>query len=320
MGLNWHGAKFLASIRRDGTDFSRAITIGRLNLNVSMPKVRQILDSYAIPHALPEEQVLGKTTYAEPVFKLLGAQTVDSMDASDYEQATVIADLNKPIADALKAQYDLVYDGGTIEHVFDVRQTFENLMSLPKVGGSLVIQTMANNWFGHGFFQFSPELFYRVLSPENGYKVQQVIVHESYEFAQWYDVPDPAAVRGRIELANNWRGVMVAVHARREAIVPLFQRTPQQSDYSARWDSGEPHRPEPQAAAANSASKKSASPGTKKRLIANLKQKLPWALRLKHRMLMAFPALPRFASGRGHRRERKKFSLQAQPDKFRPVS
>ena len=104
------------------------------------------------------------------------------MDASDYEHATVVADLNQPIPQSLHGHFNLVYDGGTIEHIFNVRQSFENLMSLPKVGGSLVIQTMANNWFGHGFYQFSPELFYRVLSPENGYRVRRVVVHESYEF------------------------------------------------------------------------------------------------------------------------------------------
>ena len=100
--------------------------------------------------------------------------------------------------------------------------------------------------------------------------------------------------------------------------MPLFEKTPQQSDYSARWDSGEPHRPEAAPAAAKSASAPP-SGGAKKRMIASLKQKLPWALRLKHRVLMAFPALPRLLSGRGHRRDRMKFSLQAQPNKFRPV-
>src|ERR1700712_5108859 len=112
-------------------------------------------------------------------------------------------------------------------------------MSLPKVGGEVIIQTMANNWFGHGFYQFSPELFWRVFTPDNGYKVIRVIIHRSYEMAQWYEVPDPAEVRGRIELANNWHGLHVTVHAKRTAVVPLFEKTPQQSDYNAQWISTE---------------------------------------------------------------------------------
>ena len=36
-----------------------------------MPKVRQILESQGISHALSQEQVLDQTNYAEPVFKLL---------------------------------------------------------------------------------------------------------------------------------------------------------------------------------------------------------------------------------------------------------
>ena len=237
MGLNWHGVKFLAG-SRDGVDFGRTITIGRLNLNVSLPKVRQILEEYGLPHSLTDEDVLGRQGYSEPVFKLLGADTVDSMDASDYEQATVVADLNKPIPEELHEKYDLVYDGGTIEHVFNVPQGLKNLMSLPKVGGRVIIQTMANNWFGHGFYQFSPELFYRVFTADNGYHVMRVVIHGSFELAQWYDVPDPAEVRGRIELANGWHGLMITVHAKRDAVIPIFEKTPQQSDYSARWDSG----------------------------------------------------------------------------------
>jgi len=322
MGLNWHGAKFLASVRKDGADFSRSITIGRLNLNVSIPKVRQILDESGLPHTLSDQDVLAKQGYAEPVFKWLGAQTVDSMDASDYEQATVVADLNKPIPQELHEKYDVVFDGGTIEHVFNVPQALKNLMSLPKVGGRVIIHTMANNWFGHGFYQFSPELFYRVFTPDNGYRIERVVLHGSFELARWYDVPDPAEVRGRIELANNWHGLMLIVHAKREAVVPIFEKTPQQSDYSARWDSGEPHSPAAAAVASNgNGAAHSPKPvGLKKRFIGSLKQKMPWALRLKHKLLLAMPGLPRLIKSREHRRDRQRFSIEAQPHKFRPVN
>ena len=229
MGLNWHGVKFLAQARRSGADFSRTIMIGRQEFHTPMAKVRQILDAYALPYLMSDLYAMDTSKFVEPIFKLFGADTVDSMDTSNYESATVIADLNIPIPIVLHNYYDLVYDGGTIEHIFDVKQALQNIMSLPRIGGRVIIHTMANNYFGHGFYQFSPELFYRAFSPENGYKVERVVLHADFEFARWYDIPDPTEVRGRIELANNRHGLMLFVSATRHAIVPVFEHPPQQS-------------------------------------------------------------------------------------------
>ena len=51
-------------------------------------------------------------------------------------------------------------------------------MKMVKTGGHLMLFTPANNYFGHGFYQFSPELFYRVLSKENGFEVRRMVVLE----------------------------------------------------------------------------------------------------------------------------------------------
>lgn len=87
-------------------------------------------------------------------------------------------------------------------------------MQMGEVGGHLVLQTVANNAFGHGFFQFSPEFFYRTLSPENGYEIERMVVVE--DDIAWrrvgalnvpvgvagpeYAVIDPAEVGERVEL------------------------------------------------------------------------------------------------------------------------
>ncbi len=313
MGRNWHGVKFLAHVRRGGVDFSRTVTIGRQNLHISMPHVRQILNGYGLPHALKDRDVLADPEFAEPIFKLLGAQTVDSLDASEYEHATIIADLNKPVPQQHHNSYDVVYDGGSSEHVFNVEQVLKNLMSLPKVGGSLIIHTMANNCFGHGLYQFSPELFFRVFAPENGYRVECVVIHADFPYAQWYDVPDPADVGSRIELANNRDSVMLFVHAIRTAIVPILEKPPQQSDYSALWEA----RSAPDLQLSPSA--QPTGPSLKERIVGPLKEKFPWAVRMKHELFWAVPTFPRLLNGIRHRRGRERFSIRAQPTKFRPV-
>jgi hypothetical protein len=312
MGLNWHGVKFLASVRSGGTDFARTVTIGRQNLHVGLPQVRQILDGYRIPNTLDDEAVLASPEFAESIFRLLGAQVVDSIDASTYEQATIIHDMNKPFPAKKHNSYDLVYDGGSLEHVFNVEQALRNVMSLPKIGGSVVIHTMANNCLGHGLYQFSPELFYRVFSPENGYRVERVVIHPNFGFARWYDVPDPAKVHSRVELANNFDVMMMFVHAKRFDIVPIFEKAPQQSDYAVAWE-GHATTVFDGDAASVQVSQRS----LKRKVIEAAKARLPWAVRAKHQMAWAMPYIPRLINGIKHRRECRRFSIEAQPEKFK---
>ena len=50
---------------------------------------------------------------------MLGSERLESLDITDFEGATVIHDLNKPVSEELKARFDVVFDGGTLEHVPD---------------------------------------------------------------------------------------------------------------------------------------------------------------------------------------------------------
>jgi len=69
-------------------------------------------------------------------FHRLGAATVDSLDYSAYEGAALIHDMNLPWpSGSPPRQYDLVHDGGTLEHVFHLPQALSNAMSLVKPGG-----------------------------------------------------------------------------------------------------------------------------------------------------------------------------------------
>ena len=83
-------------------------------------------------------------------------------------------------------------DSGSLEHVFNFPIAIANCMALTEVGGHFVAITPANNWCGHGFYQFSPELFYRVLCAENGFRVERMIVAECPD-GTWLEVADPAA-------------------------------------------------------------------------------------------------------------------------------
>ncbi len=104
-----------------------------------------------------------------------------------------------------------------------------------KQGGRLLWVTPANNFFGHGFYQFSPELLYRVLSPENGFEVEEMIAVEYGPLRNWYRVIDPTKKRDRVKLINKYPVQLIAI-AKRISDVEPFSTIPQQSDYSAMWD------------------------------------------------------------------------------------
>jgi hypothetical protein len=105
-----------------------------------------------------------------------------------------------------------------------------------EVGAHLMIITGGNNFLGHGFYQFSPELFYRALSEENGFQVKRMIAAEVR--GRWFEVADPKQIKGRVELINE-KPVYLMILAQRTSSKKLFAKTPQQSDYVELWQSAE---------------------------------------------------------------------------------
>src|SRR5688572_1418658 len=146
MAIDGNVARFLASAQRSGVSFRHTLTLGRLNYFLSVKETRQFLrwagmDPAKYPALLDYES----SRYAETFFRTLGAETVDSMDASNFEGATIVHDLNLPVPDSLKGKFDVVCDGGTIEHVMNFPVVIRNCMEMVKVGGHLILGTPANN-------------------------------------------------------------------------------------------------------------------------------------------------------------------------------
>jgi hypothetical protein len=239
MGIDIRTATVLSGAKSLGADFARSAMIGRLSLFED----KGFSDIYALHRAAAPPP----SEYSEPFLQALGADSVHSFDASEYEGATHVHDFNLPIPDELRERYSLVVDGGTLEHVFNAPQAFRNCMEMLEVGGFFVSSGPCNNQMGHGFWQFSPELAYRVFSPANGFETLGVFVQEADQNwwkeanGPFYFVRDPAEVGERVTL-RNCRTTFLHVIARRTAIKPIFDAIPQQSDYSAVWEQGAPRQ------------------------------------------------------------------------------
>ena len=57
--------------------------------------------------------------YSDFVFYALGAREVISLDFSEYENAQLIHDLNIPVPADLENSFDIIFDSGSMEHVFN---------------------------------------------------------------------------------------------------------------------------------------------------------------------------------------------------------
>jgi SAM-dependent methyltransferase len=140
------------------------VMLGRHGLSLRARTLRRIFAAFGRSLTDEAAESLRATGFAEPLLMHLGATSVDSIDASDYEGANLIADLSRPVPAEWRNRYDTVCDFGTIEHIFHFPQAFANCLSLLKPDGLYLCLTCGNNYCGHGFYQFSPELWFSLLS------------------------------------------------------------------------------------------------------------------------------------------------------------
>jgi len=234
MGLVRIGAATFLSMKKRGLAMDSLLTLGRQHFAVPPLDIRRVAGLPDIVAANPQ-LVQGGDCYAEPFFKAVGVGRIDSMDASAYESCSLVHDLNDPIPSGWHGRYDVVFDGGTLEHVFHFPNAIANAMNLVKPGGLFVTATPCNNFNGHGFYQFSPELFFRLFNGANGFRVLMMALSESEGRKRIFRVQDPAELGERISFPGDGPLELVMIAQRLEIIPPLGNH-PYQSDYSATWN------------------------------------------------------------------------------------
>ncbi len=162
-------------------------------------------------------------------------------DLPTMKVRSIYFDLSQPLPASFARKFSLIVDGGTLEHIYDVPQCIRNIARLLDVPGTFLSISCANNFMGHGSYQFSPEFYFRALSPEGGFHVDEVILTEVHRDAQWYTAIDPALARQRVELANCFP-TYIMVRATKIDSGDVSALTPKQSDYEFKmWIDGSTH-------------------------------------------------------------------------------
>jgi hypothetical protein len=243
MGLAYKDIRGLLEWR-SGQSGGEVATLGRLTLTLHPKEISELRRVFANdPDALDWLDKYRYADFADEMLKqVLKFNRVTSIDLSDYEGATVVQNIGEPLQPHLIGKFDLAIDGGTLEHVFNFPVAIGNLMRLVKKGGAVYTINPCNSLAGHGFYQFSPELMYRVFSPQNGFEIQFVRIAigrnlsiEKTPNHAVYDVVDPAKYGNRVYLASRRPAMLLVLAVKRSEVEP-FTEPVLQSDYLRKWD------------------------------------------------------------------------------------
>jgi SAM-dependent methyltransferase len=225
MGIDSHGLRFLEYVLRANGPFESTLTIGRQGLDVSERELRDYLGIAGLWEP-PTSRYIDDLLVNE-----FGAASVASVDASGYEGATYICDLNLRL-EANFPQFDTVIDAGTLEHVFDVRTSFGNIARACKIGGQILHMLPANNFVGHGLYQFSPEFFFSLYSDARGFADTEVYLADLARINAWWRVLAPTGASRSTAMSSHETYTLVRTRKTSESAesCPV-----QQSDYVNRW-------------------------------------------------------------------------------------
>jgi SAM-dependent methyltransferase len=178
----------------------------------------------------------------ETLLSALGFNKVESLDFVADEKPSIVHDLNQDVPPSFHARWHVVYDGGTLEHVFDVATAFRNIHTMLKPGGLVIHESPTNNFVDHGFWQLNPTALFDFYSA-NGYEILEawISLFPSAD-TMHYETPrrfiyDPAAFEalsvGRFP--NGLAGVFIAA---RKPLVEKPAVKPTQGFYKRHWKIG----------------------------------------------------------------------------------
>ena len=101
---------------------------------------------------------LDKIIETKSLLELLNIE-MTILDINKVRGDEIICDLNESVSEQLHDEFDIVLDGGAMEHCFNVGQVINNFVAMAKVDGYIVHQNPLVS-MNHGFFNFNPTFYY----------------------------------------------------------------------------------------------------------------------------------------------------------------
>ncbi|MGM9550803.1 MAG: hypothetical protein ACI3XA_00955 [Clostridia bacterium] len=260
MGIKTSSARLLGYLKREGeSNLSNVCMLGRQELCLTKHQIKAFCKDYK--DVLKSDFEMEK--FCEGFLSSLGAEEIHSLDASDFEGADMVWDLNKPIPMEYKNKFTCIIDGGTTEHVFSFDKAMENVIDMLDIGGYYIGLIPSNNWNGHGLYQLSPMLYMQLFCEKNGMELKHLYLCNAFRSKTIREIKK-RDITNRTEL-NGFTPAELYIVAKkikdRDGTLVL-----QQGDYEEKWNGN----------------------ASESDFIKRLKEILPWEIQcvLKHYGLM----------------------------------
>ena len=139
----------------------RILMLGKQDVYVEQDDLKKLLLKYGYGSFELETCIINEGVIdSKRFFEMMGAVECHALDCSDYEGADIIFDLNSDVLPGnLEDRFDLIIDGGTLEHVFNPANAMKSICRMLKKRGTVYHMVPCAGLIDHGFFSFSPTFF-----------------------------------------------------------------------------------------------------------------------------------------------------------------
>ena len=248
MGVGLHSATHLCKIARERPFGGSILTLGVQDCHFTEQRILDMCAQYELPGPPKKwKGVINQREYfknlsfidGESFWKLLGFTEIVTLDVDKYEGADVIFDLNNPDPPAeLRDRFDVVFDGGTLEHIFHLPNALAALHAMVKTGGRIIHQSPSSGHPDHGLYMFSPTFFHDYYGA-NGYAIRNsmlMLYPKNYlHEPSWYHDYTPGcldALTFHFSIPDMSLLIGVAAEKKPGATCDVI---PQQSWYQSQW-------------------------------------------------------------------------------------
>lgn len=193
MGATAQSIKYILRLKKNYNIGGPILTLGNQDVYATKEDVIKWIKEIGLPLKVPSDieyctskglLKINKETanyiHARTFFEFLGipkSQYYD-IDKFEFDKPVILHDLQKPLDEHYHNFFNFILDIGTMEHIFDVKAVMSNIVNAAKIGGYVLQMLPMQNFINHGFYQFSPTLFYDFYTA-NGFEIVESYVIET---------------------------------------------------------------------------------------------------------------------------------------------
>lgn len=186
MGIGWQTLALMSNFILDGRmkNISSVIELGSQDIYATETDVLNFFNVTGAEYKTADVSLSfrGDRPSARLVYQGIGVNDYQSIDI-DGRHNSLHFDLNSDIRtqNNYTAQFDLVTNHGTSEHILNQYAVFLNIHNLCKTGGLMFHGLPMHGYHNHGFFNYHP-IFFETLARSNNYHLDGIWINIDQEY------------------------------------------------------------------------------------------------------------------------------------------